>query len=762
MTDDIMTVEETVVNGAQSDINTKADVLSSNVKSDSERIESLRNKDGKLPTLTDEQKQAVLSKGHILVSAAAGSGKTYTMVKRIMLMVAEGVSMRDMLVLVYNTAAAEELKNKLHTELFEMACSARGEERERFRRELDDLPFCHICTIHSFCNALIRDNFDKLGISPSFEVLDEKQHATYMNTALDNVFELYALEGDDAFDDIVEIFSQARREDNLRANVIKLHTLIDIQPDKQGFYDKVKACYAGFEDSEFMRVLRDYYAAYFKEAKCKLAVNELELSKTSLEKFKTAIRIAFALCDEMCSADSFRKMCAIAAEYEKPEYSRRGKMDDNEKFVSLISKDYLDDVFKVCEELKGLLSEFDKMQTAHAQNAVYIDKIIELTARFDEELTKLKQDDNVLSFEDLQHFTVKLLTDYPELGSQYSAVFVDEYQDVNPTQEFIINSLVRDECFMVGDVKQSIYGFRLADPKIFLSRQKSYKDGDGIAIDFNRNFRSARAILEFVNAVFDVVMTEESADVDYKNTSAFVLDGMPDDSIELDGEKVKGFVQVHLFTNKRADSKTASGLYDITRHEQEDESVSGAEFEGAYIAKQIKQLVRGGAITDGRRISYGDIAVLFRSRSTNASKIVGQLKLAGIPVDEGIFEKSASSPERELVAMLRMIDNPRQDIPLAGFLLSFFGGYNESELAEIAAEDGECLYDKAILFIAKNTNNALAGRLKDTFAVIDNYRLKASFKSVSDLMGGIVSDFCYDAYLMKAGEADVCGLKAFI
>ena len=770
MIEEIMTKDNTELKSATSGI------------SDEERLEVLRNKDGNLPMLTDEQKQAVLSKGHILVSAAAGSGKTYTMVQRIMLMVAEGFSMRDMLVLVYNTAAAEELKNKLHTELFKMACSARGEERERFRKELDDLPFCHICTIHSFCNALIRDNFDKLGISPSFEVLDEKQHGTYMNTALDNVFESYASEGDEAFDDIVEIFSQARREDNLRANVIKLHTLIDIQPNKQGFYDKVRQCYAGFEDSDFMRVLHDYYAAYFKEAERKLAMSEMQLSKTSLEKYKIAMRVALVLCDEMSSADSFRKMCGIAAEYEKPDLGRRTKIDVETKLVSDVAKDYFDEIFEVCGELKNRLSEFDKMQTAHAQNAVYIDKIIELSARFDDELTKLKQADNVLSFEDLQHLAVRLLTDYPELGSQYSAVFVDEYQDVNPTQEFIIGGLVRDECFMVGDVKQSIYGFRLADPKIFLSRQKKYKNGDGIAIDFNRNFRSARAILEFVNAVFDVVMTEESADVDYKNTSAFVLDGMQGD----------GFVQVHLFTNKKAVSKTVSGLYDITKHEQDEESVSGAQFEGAYIAKQIKQLVKGGAITDGRRISYGDIAVLFRSRSTNASKIVEQLKLAGIPVDEGVFEKSASNPERELVSMLRVIDNPRQDIPLAGFLLSFFGGYNESELAVIAAESGECLYDKVMAFIERFAGNddndkeksadggdiihdieialkaeqkekiRLANRLRATFEIIDNYRLKASFKSVSDLMGGIVSDFCYDAYLMKAGEADVCGLKSFI
>ena len=133
---------------------------------DEARLDILR-KDGKL-MLTEQQKQAVLTKGRVIVSAAAGSGKTSTMVKRIILMIAEGYSLRNMLVLVYNVAAADELKERLHGELFDRACSEVGEARERFRKELDDLPFCHICTIHSFCNSLLRDNFDKLGLSPTF------------------------------------------------------------------------------------------------------------------------------------------------------------------------------------------------------------------------------------------------------------------------------------------------------------------------------------------------------------------------------------------------------------------------------------------------------------------------------------------------------------------------------------------------------------------------------------------------------------------
>ncbi|MDE5601234.1 MAG: UvrD-helicase domain-containing protein, partial [Clostridia bacterium] len=687
--------------------------------SDDERLDVLR-KDGKL-TLTDAQKQAVLTKGRVIVSAAAGSGKTSTMVKRIILMIAEGYSLRNMLVLVYNVAAADELKERLHGELFDRACSEVGEARERFSKELDDLPFCHICTIHSFCNSLLRDNFDKLGLSPTFEVLDEQAHAAYMNEALENVFSAYSEEGDDAFMDVVEIFSQARKEDNLKANIIKLHDMIDIQPDKKQFFDNVNSCYKfasigkseniyddesddeldddfdedddfidiwdedEFADGEFGKIFENYYKSFFEDALKKFEEIAEMISGTVLSKHIEAVQIAIELCQEMLASADFNGMLSVAYDTEKPSLKGGStKRSDYEKTWAAITKFYNDELFDIVKEMCELKEIWDDSENKFAQNALYVYKLLEITSRFDNELARLKKENNVLSFEDLQHLAVSLLKDYPSLGRVYDAVFVDEYQDVNPTQEFIIQKLIKGECFMVGDVKQSIYGFRLADPKIFLARQERYKNGGGTAIDFNRNFRSARKILAFVNGVFNAVMTEKTADVDYKNTAAFEIDGMPDD----------GRVEVHLFTDKKAERVDAQGLYDITDHVQAEEGVKAAISEGKFIAREIKSLVGRAKTDDGKYIGYGDIAILFRSRTTGAQQIIEVLRSEGIPVDESVFGKSESRPERELISMLRVLDNPRQDIPLAGFMLSFFGGYSEDELAFIAAQDGECLYDK--------------------------------------------------------------------
>lgn len=742
-------------------------ILTSISATNEKRLDVLRDANGKL-LLTQDQKTAVLERGRILVSASAGSGKTSTMVKRIILMIAEGASLKNLLILVYNNAAADELKEKLHQELFRVACSTSGDLRDHFRRELDDLAFCHICTIHAFCQSLIRENFDKLGISPTFEVLDEGAHATYMNKALDEVISAYTQEGDETFMRIVEIFAQSRKEDNLKSNIIKLYHLVEIQPDVSDFKKSISECYDDFESSTFFKILHDCYKKEFKKAS--VALNELRdtmiATNCSLVKYLENVTSAVYVCDAIVKADSVKDMCAIAVTFEKVPARMSAKTSDEDKVLGNYAKEYLKQFEGLLEKLVEMQYRFDDLKAYHSQNRTFINKIVEATLRFGETLARLKKEDNVLSFEDLQHKAMELLDGDDSLKDAYDAVFVDEYQDVNPTQEAIISKLVKGECFMVGDVKQSIYGFRLADPQIFISRQKRYESfgkSEGRNVFFNHNFRSAYGILDFVNGVFDCVMTVDSADISYRDEARFELKDIPPVSIE----KVSpaGYVEVHLFAKGKSESKSASGLYDITQADDDvDEDDGNSVAEGKFIANEIRTLV--GRVKDvdengnGKRLSYGDIAVLFRSRSTGARQIVDVLKREGIPVNEGAFGKSATLPERELVCMLKSIDNPRQDLPFAGYLLSFFGGYDETQLAVIASEKGECLYDKFLSYAVKDDD--LAKKINATLDELHAYRIKSSYQNVSQLMNAIVCDYCYEAYLARCGEGDVCGLKNFV
>lgn len=731
------------------------------------RLDILRDEKGRL-LLTDDQKRAVLERGSILVSASAGSGKTSTMIKRIILMIAEGATLRRMLILVYNNSAADELKDKLHHELFKCACSQMGELRERFRKELDELSFCHICTIHAYCQSLIRENFDKLGLSPTFEVLDEGEHAVYMNEALDDVIADYSQRGDSEFLELVEVFSQSRKDDNLKNNIIKLHKLMEIQPDKNDFISCVNECYDSFENSKFFEILKRYYVEFFTQAK---PIFEQVYQQTTgyqyLNKHALRLENAIALCSQIISAKDINYMMGACNAYEDVQTRINPKASPEEKIISDNLKGYFSKFNNVIDELKSLYEHLGTLKSAHEQNGRYVHKIVEVCEAFSRRLCALKEERNVLSFEDLQHKAFELLEMDDNPKEDFDAVFVDEYQDVNPTQEAIIRKMIKGECFMVGDVKQSIYGFRLADPTIFISRQLGYAQDamQGTNIYFNRNFRSAYGILNFVNGVFDSVMTKKSADIDYKQEARFELKDIA--PVELEGVSPEGYVQLHLFVEPKAKSESASGLYDITK-DVPDEEESASIQEGRFIANEIKRLV-GKAIGtsengEGKRIGYGDIAVLFRGRMGGAREIIPVLKQSGIPVNEGAFCKSETLPERELMALLRVLDNPMQDIPLAGYLLSFFGGYDESEVAQIASLNGANLYTK-LLCMARGEEyqgSNLSQKASKTLDILDDYRLKASFKNLSELMNDIISDYCYDAYLMRKGEGEVYALKSFV
>lgn len=698
--------------------------------------------------LTSEQKRAVLEKGKILVSAAAGSGKTSTMVKRILLRICEGVPLRRMLILVYNNAAADELRERLHQALFEAACASSGTQQSIFGKELDELPFAHICTIHGFCQSLIRENFDKLNISPAFKVTDENQHGVYMERALDSVFEEYSLKNDSIFEELSEVFSQARKEDNIKANLKRLYYLMEAQPDRNGFLQTAKESYSDFENGIFAQNILKNLKALSEDALCECESLTEILTQFGQQGYVDNLLLTAARVKALLKAENLTQAYDACAPVE---YSRPKCMSKDEMCKAAVerAKSLKKTVDSVLNEFYAQFADIQSLKLAHLQNTTYVSKLLEITLRFDEKLKELKAADNVLSFEDLQQKTVELLKQGGHYAMDYDCIFVDEYQDVNPTQEFIIDSLVRGEAFMVGDVKQSIYGFRLADPDILLARHRLYRQGGGTNIGFNKNFRSGRKILDLVNGIFDFAMTEKSADVDYKNDARFETFGLPP----------SGSAEIHLFVSSKAGRFEPSGIYDITSHKQAEEAVAAEEREGRFIAKEIKTLV-GRAKSEGGFIGYGDIAVLFRSRGSASQTIISVLREEGIPVNEGTFSKNNELPERELMLFLQVLDNPRQDIPLAGYMLSFFGGYNETDLARIAAFEGECFYDK--LKACSRGSDALAERLKTTLSALDAYRVKSSFKNVGELMSGIVSDYSYDAYLMREGEAAVQGLKHFL
>ena len=715
------------------------------MKNDGKTVDSAeKSLSGRNKTLfTTEQQTAIDADGKVLVSASAGSGKTTTMVEKILRCVEEGVSLADMLILVYNESAAGELRDKLQSALFDAACTASFKERGKFRSCLDALSTAHIGTIHSFCYSLIKANFEKLGVSPACDVLSAGEAKRYDDLAMDEVFARYYAEGDEVFMRLADVLTRSRREDELRKVVEKVYAVIAIQPDRQAFARKLCDGFDGALDSEYAEAALAFMRRDVSRVREGLELSAPVYAAGGYPLYAEKMRLLAELCAEAEGADvaamgRLAERCADIAGMTVESRVYATAVDPDDKSYANSAMETVTELFAEWRERFGDVAE---TLLRHEQNALFARKLVEIALRTDEEVSAMKRADEVMSYEDLEYYAAELVKDGSFKGS-FKKVFVDEYQDVNPVQDFIIRGVSGDNVFMVGDVKQSIYGFRLSDPEIFLGRKRLYEEsGEGKALEFNANFRSVNAVLDFVNRIFDEVMTEESSGVDYAKEGHFVLGEGKKDAA---GEPLSGDAQVHIFPY--AGNTPAPGVYAAA----------------SFIAEKIGELRASARKDDGSPITFGDCTVLIRGRSGQAKKLAAYLADNDIPVDTSVFSEQSSRAENELLTFLAVLDNPRQDIPLAGFMLSCFGGFDESETARIAAMRGENddLYD-AVLAAAKQ-DTPLGRKVAAMLDMLAVYRLKASFKSVPELLQSIVSDFDYDALIEGLGEGSADKVISFV
>lgn len=813
---------------------------------------------------TDDQKNAINDRGNILVSASAGSGKTSVMIERIMRLLGEGVSINRILVLVFNKSTGLELKQKITQQLIERMTSANEQKKQFYRVCLDELPFASIGTIDSFCLSLVRENFELLGTTPNADVAEDAELSVYHDKAARSMLEHYSKANDELFDRLVSIFGTRRNEEGLLGAILKLHELKSKQKDGDAFLRDMENSFENFEGGHFVSVILEHQKAVAKklsdfafELECKLRPDG-QIGKADVLAIISGVLRKIANCKDL------KELSKIYAEYE-PLGTMPGIKGEQDKELSDMAKTVKAKYKTVMEEGKAVLSDYDYLRNAHIQNREFFLKIAEAVRIFEKKLVFIMQKDEKFSFNDIEHLAVKLLSSdqREKIREQFDYVFVDEYQDINPMQEFLIDSFMSgDNTFMVGDTKQSIYGFRMADPNIFLHRMQRYEnDKDGFNIKLNCNFRSSNEILDFVNSIFDVIMTKENCGIDYKSTARFEIEkgdsesqsqakikqveklvekiskestaektveaiseiasNQAEDVIASDKEVFPN-ISVRLFRNPEKIKRKIKGeVYKLMEHEDYDEAERAEIEEGRFIAKTIKAIVgKEQHPTENRKYDYGDIAILCRSNVAVTKNIVNTLVANGIPIDNSEFLQNGA-PERELVNLLRVLDNPKSDIDFAGFLLSYFGGFTENDLARIRiAYPSIPLYSACLSYAgvaetcgdnianeigfeieieesnlgdfskddnelkepfveSKESKGGEAGepsverqeikerkeiekRLKDKLNFIEEYRLKASYKSVSELLEGALFDTAYDAYLLAKGGGELAGVMELL
>ena len=652
--------------------------------------------------LTPDQKNAVFTRSSsVLVSAAAGSGKTRVLTERLMAYITDIEDPKDIgsfLIITYTRAAAAELRSRILEELSNR--SAEEPENRRLRRQSTLCYRAQIGTIHSFCTSILREYCYKIDLTPDFRVGDEDKCAELKGKALEKVLEnaYEHIDENQDFAALVESVGAGRDDSRLASTVLELHEKIQCHPYPEKWAAEQLSSLAVTDITDVSQTLwgkelignAKNTALYWSNRMDKVIY---DLHQNQDENVPIISAYGESLCETADAIRSFIRALdlgwdsarnALPIPFTRLKPLKNYEFEDRKKTVAAAReacKKAMEDLYTVFDSSsKKLLSEL--AFTAPAMSA-----LIKLTLDFGSVYSSEKSRYNLLDFSDLEHLSVSLLcneeTGEPtdtavEISKRYCEIMVDEYQDVNAVQDLIFRSVSRggNNIFMVGDVKQSIYRFRLADPSIFIKKYLSYSDLNKAAdsepkrILLQNNFRSDTRILGACNHVFTNTMSEALGDISYDENAAL----FPPENPGLPRGKV------------------LLSILEVPQAEDGEERPDKISLEAQTVAEDIKLLVTSGEtiLENGieRPVKYGDIAILLRSPGTAGSAFRNALIAKGIPVLAEQGGSFFSSQEILVVtSILSVIDNPHRDIPLTAALSSSVFGFTPDELSYIRSID---------------------------------------------------------------------------
>jgi ATP-dependent helicase/nuclease subunit A len=655
-------------------------------------------------SLTPSQRQAVLARGNVLVMAGAGTGKTKTLVARCLdCLERDRSSLTELLVVTFTEAAAAEMRQRLRKSL--EAKAAAEPNVEHWPQQLALFDIAHIGTLHGFCLRLIREHFHELGLDPQLAILDEGEARQRAAEILDEQFQAhYGSDGEFSLAvlSLIQVHGGGRDE-KIRALVLRLHNYSQTRPDAAGWLAEQRRKFSAVEPVEWQRSLLTAITEWRDEW-----LPALESLKPGNEKAAELAAVLGCL-EKNASRESAAEVLTrivsanLTANYPK---GKAGKL-----------RPALGDIFAEAAFLAALAEEkngTDPLAEDWSWVRGHMETLLRLAQEFAAKFSQRKLADGVLDFHDLEQFALKLLWDFAENKPTAVAeawrkklrfIFVDEYQDINAAQDKIIAALARDSSqwsttketgenispttnnrFLVGDVKQSIYGFRLADPKIFRDYARDWDRAGGQVISLAENFRSREALLNFTNSIFSLLMREELGGVAY-GANAWLRFGSPATRSALgvaDNPEPRAELLLHLKTGRdeEAEQENESGLDELA-------DLGETEKQARLLVSRLRQLKsEAHAVWDEekklfRPAEWRDMAVLLRAMSGKSEIYAMEFERAGVPLviaRGGFYESSEIS---DLLSLLQLLDNPLQDVPCIAVLRSPLVGCSLDELASI-------------------------------------------------------------------------------
>lgn len=721
---------------------------------------------------TSEQKKVIdLRDRDILVSAAAGSGKTAVLVERIVNRICVDnppVDIDRMLVVTFTKAAAAEMRERVSRAIDSL--KELKPDDENLQRQSTLVHNALITTIDSFCLFVVQNNFAQLNLDPDFRIGDQAELKLMLKDALTQVFEdNYAREDNEAFINLIDTYSKGRNDSAVRQMVEDIYYKAGSSSWPRKWMNSLLRLYdiksaKQLEDSEIIKEIVDYSRVLLEEAVQELTMaKDLASATPGLEKYALTLSEDIALFDGM--ADGMADVTGYVGMQEflnKISFGRIAvirKFDGDEKKKERV-KSMRDATKKKVDGIKqkyfGMSIEL--MYEQLERQRPFVKELIRLSLEFYDAMEAVKTRKRVFDFSDIEHFALRILVDEQtleptetarEFSKHFEEIMIDEYQDSNQVQEDILTAISREHqgvgnMFMVGDVKQSIYRFRMARPELFMEKYNTYTSDDSAhqRIDLHKNFRSRNEVLDFTNDIFYKIMAADLGNVQYDDDAALYPGASyPEETMR---------TELLLVDYKDED------LSEII----EDEDGDKVQIEALLIANRIRSLMENGMVTDKktgqlRAVQYRDIVILSRSVATWGNTVAAVLKDCDIPAHVESNTGYFSSYEIQVIlSMLRILDNPLQDIPMAAVLASPIVGMDDEELAQIRSAFKGVSFAQAALSAMAGENGYEDEKLKAFALVFERLRGAVADTPIHELLYMMLDETGFYRYAsaMPAGK----------
>ena len=730
---------------------------------------------------TNEQLQAIQEKNsNILVAAAAGSGKTAVLVERIIhKIIDEQMDIDKILVVTFTNAAASEMRERILEAIYKKL--EENPENVHLQRQIILLNKASICTIHSFCLDVIHNHFYEIDLPSNFKIADTAEIDLLKQEVLDDLFEQKYTENDKDFIELLENYTNYRGDEALQELVLKIYKFIQSSPFPIKWLQE-KLELLKIEDKDISQTIWGKLIIQTVDDDIQESIMQLEVTKSKMALYPEMTKFYQTISEDIINLQDLQKYNFWDELYIKLLNFNFSKWPVDKKVINDLkedSKEIRDKVKKHIKEKTAKLLSCSQEQAVKDLKIItpILENLSNLVTEFTKNFAEKKKEKNCIDFNDIEHFALKILLDEnnnpTEVAKKYKEKFeeiaIDEYQDSNLVQEAILTSISKgNNIFMVGDVKQSIYKFRQARPELFLQKYDEYKNKeektqeDNLKIQLFRNFRSRQNILNITNLVFESIMSKELGDINYNENEYLNYGANYPEPEEI--KNYAGIAELDIIDLKEDESITA---FEGEEDEEEQERVEDDVLEAKFVANKIQELLNSNYMVFDKKQGYRkirpkDIVILLRATSNLSPIYEKELSDLELPVFSDTSGTYLDTVEiQTILSVLKIIDNPLQDIPLVVVLRSSICNFTDNDLITIRLTDRNCNFYEALIKTRLICDGDLKNKIESFLEKLEKWKSISQYMPLDEFIWQIYLDTGYYQYvgLLPNGAMRQANLK---